>query len=467
MKKFYLMTMTVLSLLLSTQTQSASAATTDDATTYAYTYEFDEPLDVSDPEFHPAGWKHIADPMLSFITMSYIYMTYEYMPTGGLDGSGALRTWGQIIEDQDGSTAEVHDILITPAVTGTSRIYAKSNEEDDSYIEFYHITTDELGNFERGDLISPRVVVSDMDNYTAIDIPAVDNERIGLRCHNVDIDRFQAEQANVVIPRKLSIRTVKNLSGVFQQCDAASNYTLSYKVVVRNDGETDINADDPDNKLSLFQFLEPHDTIVTVPVGQTLKPGQVSDTIDIVTVQNYIENSYTGAYYIHEYVSGTDKYANYAQPQAQVGEPYVSVDGRSLYDGSTVTINPADSTFSDISIRNNGGGNLNVTALTTTGDFAVEHTVPFTIEPHTEQFIRLSLTSLTPGTHTGTLAIKGDFIDMTLNITATVSTADAITSVTVSPAASDAPTYNLSGQRVNSGYRGIIIRNGRKYVNIK
>ena len=30
--------------------------------------------------------------------------------------------------------------------------------------------------------------------------------------------------------------------------------------------------------------------------------------------------------------------------------------------------------------------------------------------------------------------------------------------------ASSAPVYNLSGQRVGSKYRGIIIKNGRKYI---
>lgn len=42
---------------------------------------------------------------------------------------------------------------------------------------------------------------------------------------------------------------------------------------------------------------------------------------------------------------------------------------------------------------------------------------------------------------------------------------DAIQSVAVSvPAASNA-TYNLSGQRVSSGYRGVVIRGGKKYIN--
>ena len=29
----------------------------------------------------------------------------------------------------------------------------------------------------------------------------------------------------------------------------------------------------------------------------------------------------------------------------------------------------------------------------------------------------------------------------------------------------NAPVYNLSGQRVNDSYKGIVIKNGKKYIN--
>ena len=41
----------------------------------------------------------------------------------------------------------------------------------------------------------------------------------------------------------------------------------------------------------------------------------------------------------------------------------------------------------------------------------------------------------------------------------------AIEDVTVSPEADGSPLYNLSGIRVDDSYKGIVIRNGRKYVN--
>ena len=41
--------------------------------------------------------------------------------------------------------------------------------------------------------------------------------------------------------------------------------------------------------------------------------------------------------------------------------------------------------------------------------------------------------------------------------------ATAITTIHQSPLTSQ-PTYNLRGERVNGSYRGIVIRNGKKYV---
>lgn len=79
----------------------------------------------------------------------------------------------------------------------------------------------------------------------------------------------------------------------------------------------------------------------------------------------------------------------------------------------------------------------------------------------------LTLTSLTEGTHTGKLVIKGNYIDMTFNISATVSATTAINSVTITPETGNEPTFNLSGQRVSPSYRGIVIRNGKKYFNGK
>jgi hypothetical protein len=38
-------------------------------------------------------------------------------------------------------------------------------------------------------------------------------------------------------------------------------------------------------------------------------------------------------------------------------------------------------------------------------------------------------------------------------------------SVTVKKVENNTPAYNLAGRRVNSGYKGLVIKNGRKFMN--
>ena len=39
-----------------------------------------------------------------------------------------------------------------------------------------------------------------------------------------------------------------------------------------------------------------------------------------------------------------------------------------------------------------------------------------------------------------------------------------ISNALVAPAAKNAPVYNLAGQQVGASYKGVVIKNGKKYV---
>ena len=43
-------------------------------------------------------------------------------------------------------------------------------------------------------------------------------------------------------------------------------------------------------------------------------------------------------------------------------------------------------------------------------------------------------------------------------------TSTNISNTLVVPAAKNAPVYNLAGQQVNASYKGVVIKNGKKYV---
>ena len=42
--------------------------------------------------------------------------------------------------------------------------------------------------------------------------------------------------------------------------------------------------------------------------------------------------------------------------------------------------------------------------------------------------------------------------------------ATGISTATISEPAADAAVYSLSGQKVGAGYHGVVIKNGRKYI---
>lgn len=74
------------------------------------------------------------------------------------------------------------------------------------------------------------------------------------------------------------------------------------------------------------------------------------------------------------------------------------------------------------------------------------------------------LTDKADGTYTVT-AICVPFKDKPELAIITMEVTDGINGIVSDKAAKNAPVYNLSGQRVDSSYKGVVIRNGKKFVN--
>ncbi len=75
-----------------------------------------------------------------------------------------------------------------------------------------------------------------------------------------------------------------------------------------------------------------------------------------------------------------------------------------------------------------------------------------------------------PGSHSLTLNIYNlantkQYGLANITIDGVLNSANGIARPMTLTAQADAPTYNLNGQRVGAGYRGIVIRNGKKYLN--
>ena len=89
-----------------------------------YKYDFNSPIDTSDPEFAPLGWGHIVDAMV--VRSNTYYVQYAYQATGGVDDSGCLHIGSQTVTDSLTQTQTLNDILVLPPVGGTVTVDVKA-----------------------------------------------------------------------------------------------------------------------------------------------------------------------------------------------------------------------------------------------------------------------------------------------------------------------------------------------------
>lgn len=62
------------------------------------------------------------------------------------------------------------------------------------------------------------------------------------------------------------------------------------------------------------------------------------------------------------------------------------------------------------------------------------------------------------------MTIAGHGLDVTKVTVSKEAEVTSVKAIEAAKAAEDAPTYNLSGQRVSKSYRGIVIKGGKKYI---
>ena len=115
----------------------------------SYTADFNTAIDTSDPAFRVApGWSHLVS------TGSYTSqkVTYTYVATGGIDGSGCLQAGAQSYFDWwENADVALNDLLITPAVSGTVTLQAmKATSGDNCSVRFFNMSKDDNGNWVMG-----------------------------------------------------------------------------------------------------------------------------------------------------------------------------------------------------------------------------------------------------------------------------------------------------------------------------
>ena len=379
-----------------------------------YTMDFNTSIDVTDHEFKAAsGWGHIAESYYDNEEWETYWVTYTYSTTAGVGGTGALKVGDQTIGSWSNSQA-VNDLLVTPAVTGTSSIYVKKVYSSGS-ISFYKVTKDATtGKFVQGDKMSVTIPTLSTSEYVKVDIPAVEGQYIGIRASQVYLDDFAAEQVDKELARSLKITSVTKASntGYSIDCDPTGHFTIELKATVTNNGDVTLNPGDENYSLSVVAVKD-NGILGTTDIDQTLAPGEsaeftVSGTADYATYSGYL------GYTVKENVSNTvstNRQWYEAVPYAPVMELRTS-DGDKVATTDNFAYGMVQAATSKMfTIKSTGAAPLVVTGVTVPDGFTTDLQLPLTIAPHEMATFNLTLTAATTGVFSGNVTLSATGLD--------------------------------------------------------
>ena len=397
--------------------------------TYPYLVDFNTAIDVSSETFVPAdGWEHRTDGANKNMYGDLYYPTYTYNATGGVDGSGYLEAGTQTLldkvykEDQD-----CKDMLVTPEITGKATIYVKSNGKSNSFFDVYVMKKNKFDKWAPSGSAIIAKSSSDLgDGWVKVEIgDFTEATYLGLHASNMGMDNFEVTQAAAVKKSvKLKILTAAS-DDLSPLTDADRNYKLKFTLTVVNDGEADIKADDADCTITLINY-DTNAEIATIPLGADIAVGEEKE-LPIEFTLSYDKYPKSAYYKLRDNLSNTTATC-WSTFNPKLNEPQISV-GRSSGWG-TYDI-PADLTWDlgfmpkgdtlELLVGNKGQKELHVTEILTTGDITVASAEPFSVAKDGKDVpLTVIMNGDKVGDKAGTLTIKSDGGDFTVNFTGTV-----------------------------------------------
>lgn len=217
----------------------------------SYTYDFNETLSITSNSHNlPKGWDHMASAYIAegWYDYDYFYPTYTYLSTGGIDDSGALKIGDQTELGNYNDSGPTHDLIITPMVSGTIKLKVKSSAStttDASFVEFYKMTLNGT-KWSKGDKITVdnasdlvNMTSSDLNNSEFVELSFTLPEtcHLGLRCSQVIIDDFYAQEKVAKAHASIISVTNKTPGGTSPLCNENNEFTVTTEVKIRNDGD--------------------------------------------------------------------------------------------------------------------------------------------------------------------------------------------------------------------------------------
>lgn len=388
-------------------------------TVYNYIMNFDTPISTSIHDFAlGSNWGHIVGTYDDDGDIRY--MSYSYLASGGVGGTGALLAYRQYVSGQSyGSDGgEVYDLLVSPLVSGTITLDAKLYQSSNSFVEFYKVSGTP-GAYVYGDKISAEAVLN-TESYSTISFNLPEETRVGIRASYAYIDNFTASSATILPESKLTVAAVKNSEGTTSTTYFAKNadgtVTVDLQVTLQNTGDVDLKAGDDHYSLSPVLMAYYGSTLtyfddVVFAISEDIAAGQ-SATIPVeFTLPSSVE---TGWVYIRvkEHITNTISdsrlQSNIQAYESKFVFREAETSATSSLSGTQNWGTITESTTKRYEIFNNGTAPLTVNSITLPEGFTSSNvpTAPFQLDKGASQTFDITLDASTMGTFAGTLTIS-------------------------------------------------------------
>ena len=356
----------------------------------------------TDPAAAPDGWAHMPDGKDMNGYGKLTYPTYSFETKTTYDGAGSLYVNAQNRYNRyEDDYVDFYDLLVTPRITGTASLYARLSSASGS-VSFYKIK-EAGGKLIRGAKILVARAAK-RNEWTQLVIPSLNGERIGIRIDQAYIDNFTADQAEITFKPNLII-SGRPAMAEYHDVDDNGNYTLAWKVVLKNNGKIKVNGGEYSLKL-----LAGTDTLASFPIVHDIAVGASSDTILVTRQVNIAQlGTRSTSFSIVETASG-----NVYKPQPVVLTPARGIlemkDGRyAIENGSWINFGSSASAASFVlTVSNAGGRPLHFTSLALPAGYTASVMPPFTLAAHASTEVTLTRTATPVGPRRGELKLSGD-----------------------------------------------------------
>lgn len=385
-----------------------------------YSLDFDDPLETADHNFAPVGWGHIVDYYAAYGEVEYV--EYKWGAATGIDDSGALYIGSQELEiydyDDEPDYKTCKDMLVTPAITGTSSVWVKKGLGS-SYIEFYTIV-EENGKLKAGKKINVTVPTLNAATYVQVNIPQQpDGSRIGILGNNVYIDNFSAASAEIEQKTEMKVSSVTSNMPENQDADENGKFNVAFKVNVRNTGNVDIPKDTENFSISLINATLNDSVMATVAIPQDLAAGELSADIDISAEMDVNKFPLEYQYKIRENLGGSSVDGLKFKITPHVPTlAFMNSDQKKEYASGAVLdfgISKKEATGTFV-LKNDGGADLNITELIAPEGYVLNKTAAFTVAPHDTAQVIMTMTAGTVGKKDGELVLKSNAGNLTFAV---------------------------------------------------